>query len=85
MRAIVQTEPGKLELNYMWLPTWIGLNNAFKEDLECELTPVLLDREIDEDLLDEASDMVLDFIEKKFPNLKGLRDYLDGLKFVVEE
>jgi hypothetical protein len=82
MRAVVATGFGELELNFQWLPTWIGLNGRLKLELEKELAPHLEGRPLDDDTLDAAHDLVLTFLEARFPSFRGLRDYLDGLKFV---
>lgn len=85
MRLVTVDDSGKeLMLNYMWLPTWIGINNPLKKRLEDELKPVLMGKVINDKLLDEAHDLTVDFFVKSFPKLPGLRDYLDALKFVQE-
>jgi hypothetical protein len=84
MRSVIKVAPGEVELNYMWLPTWIGINNQFKERLEKELASKIEGRPLNDTTLDDVNDMVLDFIDKEF-SLTGLRDYLDGLKFVEDK
>jgi hypothetical protein len=81
MRLIVSTEPGVVELNYMWLPTFIGLDNNLKAQLEEKLAPSLVGKELSDDLLDEVSEKAMDLICEHYP-LEGLRDYLDAIKFV---
>lgn len=83
MRAVVQTGPGKLELNYMWLPTFIGLSSRMKADLEERLSPELVSREMTDEVLDFAHDRVVEYLIEKFP-IPGFRDYLDALKFVQD-
>ena len=78
MKLLVQVESGVVELNWLWLPTWIGHNSRFKEELEKELGPELKGK-----TLDVGSELVLDYICEKF-SIAGLRDYLDGIKFVQE-
>ena len=75
----VDVNKGVLELNYMWLPTWLGLNQRFKEKLEKDLTEKFKGRLSSE--LDDIHEEVIDYIVEAFP-LPGLRDYLDGVKFV---
>jgi hypothetical protein len=75
---LVQAEKGAAELNYMWLPTWIGMNTRLKQDMEKELTSQIVGK-----TAEEANDIVLDYLCSKFP-IEGLRDYLDGLKFIQE-
>ena len=81
MRAVVITGPGKLELNYMWLPTFIGMDNRMKQLLEKQLSPELVGKPLTDETLDFAHQRVVEFILEKY-NLEGLRDYLDALKFV---
>lgn len=70
-----------VELNYMWLPTWLGQNLKFKRDLEEKLGPELMGQELTAETLDHAHQRVIDIVCDLYP-LAGLRDYLDGVKFV---
>jgi hypothetical protein len=79
---LVHVVDGKIvELNYMWLPTWIGQNAKLKKEMEEHIGPKIVGWELTEQNLDKIHDMVLDYIVEKFP-IPGLFDYLDGLKFV---
>lgn len=71
-----------VELNYMWLPTWLGQNAQFKQQLEMDLRSKIEGLELTENNLDKISTMVLGYIVEKHPHVDGLWDYLDGLKFV---
>lgn len=82
MRLIVQTGPGIVELNYMWLPTWIGMNTAVKQEIEEAISPLLVGKDMSDENLELAHEAVIDFLDKKYGGLAGLRDYLDALKFV---
>jgi hypothetical protein len=84
MRFVERTGPGKLELNYMWLPTWIGMNEGLIRELEKTLGETIVGKVISDDLLDEAHRQLLDIIVAKFPHQRGLFEYLDGLKFVED-
>lgn len=72
-----------VELNYMWLPTWIGQNAQFKQQLEGDLRSQIEGLELTENNLDKIDKMVLNYIVEKYPHVYGLFDYLDGLKFVT--
>lgn len=72
----------EVSVNYMYLPTFLGLNSAMLKEMEDKIGPLLVGREATEEFLDEANELILDFIEKRFPDVDGLRDYLDALKFV---
>lgn len=82
MRAVTAPEPGVVELNYMWLPSFIGMNGVLKRKLEKALKEEIEGRPLSEELLDEAHNLVISFLEKEFPGISGLKDYLDGLKFI---
>ena len=82
MRTVVRTQEGVLELNYMWLPTWIGMNTVIKPEIERELSKKIVGMVMSEDSLDAIHGMVIDHLVDGNPHVEGLRDYLDGLKFV---
>lgn len=82
MRLIVATGPETVELNYMWLPTFLGVDTSLKQHIEEEVSPLLVGKDMSDETLDAAHEAVIDIIEKKYPGLEGLRDYLDAVKFV---
>lgn len=82
MRLIQLTSEGRLELNFMWLPTWLGLNGATLKELETAIGVEVKGIEATEQNLDAINVVVLNAIVARFPELTGLHDYLDGLKFV---
>jgi hypothetical protein len=81
MRTVTVQEDGVLELNWMWLPTWVGMNTSLKTEMEASLRSKIEGKELTDKVLDEVNDLVIEFLCAKCP-LAGLRDYLDGLKFV---
>lgn len=82
MRAVVHTARGIIELNWMWLPTWIGMNANIKRDVEKKLSDLIVGMEITPDNLDRMHEMVIDEIVALNPSVDGLQEYLDGLKYV---
>jgi hypothetical protein len=82
MRAVVVTEPGKVELNWSWLPTFIGMSSDMLRRMEKKLSPLLVGKPLTEETLDAAHELALDFICQEHHAIRGLRDYLDSLKFV---
>lgn len=82
MRLVVSTDPGIVELCYTWLPTWIGLNTALKQKLENSLGKEAVGKPMTEETLQFLHDKVIAFLEEEYPNIVGLRDYLDGIKFI---
>lgn len=79
MRAVVDVGDGVLELNYLWLPTVVGMNANLKRAMEKDLSEQLRNVRMDEAGLDKAHELVVDYIAKKFP-LVGIVDYLNGMK-----
>lgn len=82
MRAVVHVAHGVLELNYMWLPTAIGMNSLLKREIEEAIGPALQGLPLDAAGLDKAHDIVVDFLVKKFPEMDGLDRFLDGMKYL---
>lgn len=82
MRLVHLTSPGRLELNFLWLPTWLGINKEVKDLIERELKPRVIGMSATEESLDAINEQVLDLLVSHYPSINGLRDYLDGLKFV---
>lgn len=83
MRLVTRTKPGVVELNWMWAPTFVGLNTILKRELEAKLAPQFRAREMNDETLDELHAAVVDFLCEKF-KVDGLREYLDALSCVVE-
>ncbi len=82
MKTVVATDPGILELNFMWLPTWLGLNPHMKTELEAELRKRTEGRTMEEGI-EIGHQYVLDWVEAKFPHIQGLREYLAALDKVT--
>ena len=84
MRAVVRTEPGVVDVNWTWLPTFIGMNQALQKKIVDHVTPPVVGKGLacDEQLLDRLHDMVVDLLVQELPAVEGLREYLDGLKFI---
>lgn len=82
MRFVVATAPGVVELAYMWLPQFAGMDPHLKAVIENDLAARLVGKEMTEEVLDAAHDRVIELICETHPSLPGLRDYLDAVKFV---
>jgi hypothetical protein len=82
MRAVVVTDPGKVELSFMWLPLFIGQDPGLKKEIEKTIAQEFQGKHVDVFTLDEMHHRVLDIICEKHKAIVGLRDYLDSLKFV---
>ncbi len=84
MLTIVRSGPGKVELNFMWLPAFIAYDTVLKKRIEDELSPKLMGKELTDDTLQWAHDAVLDIVCSVHHAIPGLRDYLDAIKFVQD-
>jgi len=82
MYLVTSTEPGRLEIRYTWLPTWMGINSSFLARLDAQIGKAFIGRPMNEATLAEAHEAVVDVICTSFPQIQGLRDYIDALKFV---
>lgn len=82
MRLVVATEPGVVELNWTWLPTWLGMNHAVKVEVEKELAPLFVGLPITDKNLDDMSDAVLEYLCAKHAGIPGLRQVLQAVKNV---
>lgn len=85
MRLVVETDPGVVELNWVWLPTWLGQNPTFKKNVEAHINKWLQEHGVvttTPENLDLMHAEVLRFILDTFPSPLGLGDFLEGLKFV---
>jgi len=85
MRLVDRTGPGTLGLNFMWLPTWVGMNTQLIKEIESAISVEIVGKPLDEGTLDAAHYAVLEFLGNKFPHIKGMFDYLDGVKFVTTD
>ena len=83
MRTIIVSGRGAVEVNWSWLPTWIGMNSSLIKEIEVALSPTLLGQSLNTEVLDKANTLLIDFLVKKF-KVPGLFDYLDGLKYISE-
>ncbi len=81
MRTVVLTGPNVLELNWTWLPTFIGMDASARKDMR-DVAKRFEGKEISEQVLDEAHMAVCNFLVARYPSIVGLRQYLDGLKFI---
>jgi hypothetical protein len=80
MRTVIATDPGKVEVNWMWLPAFCA-DSRTKKFIEEQLAPRLVGKVLTEEVLDWAHEQVLDILCDRH-KIEGLRDYLDSLKFV---
>jgi hypothetical protein len=82
VRTVVRTDAGVLELNWMWLPSWIGMSQTIKANIEKDLKNKIVGMDLSEESLDRIDAMVIEALNGYFPQIDGLKDYLDGLKFI---
>lgn len=65
----------------MWLPLFAGGDVHLKKEVEDKLAPLLVGKNLDDTTLDWAHEQVIDILCARY-RIKGLRTYLDAVKFV---
>lgn len=70
-----------VEVRWMWLPTFIGINHAAMTELEKALTNEFMHTKATEQQMDLIDAWVMDWLCKKFP-IPGLREYLTAISHV---
>jgi hypothetical protein len=78
MYFVHEVEPGKMELAYMWLPTWLGMNSELKRQVEAHIRDKFVGKEA---TIEDLHKAVIDFYCDKFPSL-NLRGYLEAVEGV---
>lgn len=85
MRVVQVASDGALELNWMWLPTFIGQNHMVCKELAGvwrEWYPNGFPAT--EEDLDAIHDRTIDWFEQRF-NIKGLGEYLHAVECIEQE
>ena len=76
--------PNAVELNFMWLPTFIGQNPLVLRELRTEMERTFLKQQLTDDTLWEMHYTVIAWLESKFP-FEGLGRYLKAIEEVKDE
>jgi hypothetical protein len=83
MRSVVYVGEGVVEVNWLWLPSCIGINTVIQREIESSLAKSVQGMELTEKSLDDIHTMVVTFLCQRFSHIEGLNLYLDALKFVT--
>lgn len=84
MRVVVSVGKGVAELNWTWLPTFIGMDSFVRKEMR-EVVRQFEGQELTEEVLDQAHKAVCAFLQERYATIHGLAAYLDGLKAVTLE
>lgn len=82
MRVVVATLPGVVELNWQWLPTWLGLNTQLKAEVDKAVREEIVGKVLNEETLEWAHEKVVEVILSKYSGISGLREFFEALKNV---
>jgi hypothetical protein len=85
MRVVQVAKDGALELNWMWLPTFIGQNHMVCKELAGvwrEWYPRGFP--VTEEALDEIHDKTIEWFAQRF-KIEGLGDYLHAIECIEQE
>lgn len=83
MRA-VELIDGAFEVRWTWLPFWVAVNPKLKTQLEGEMKALVALNGVtdsEEDLL-KMHKHLLQRLSELFPEIDGLSEYLDALRYV---
>jgi hypothetical protein len=81
MFAVVRAGQGILEVNYTWLPSWIGLNSKLLADIGNSVSSSVVGLPLEEaERVGHAA--VVRYVVNAYPDLEGLEEYLNALKLV---
>lgn len=82
MRTVVPVDRGVIELNWMWLPAFIGMDSVVRRDLQKQVIGLFEGKDLTDSVLHDAHCFVVGFLCSKYPAVDGLDLYLDALKFI---
>ena len=77
MLLVHETDPGVFELNWMWLPTWLGMNAAVKRELEAYVKKECVGKPM---TLHDLHMVVVRWLAGKHPEIQGLKEHLLSLE-----
>ncbi|CAB4131219.1 hypothetical protein UFOVP276_163 [uncultured Caudovirales phage] len=83
MRVVNEVEPGVIELNFMWLPTFISQNVPLMKELKRDLEKTFLREQVTEETLNSMHASVIMWLEQRFP-FDGVGKYLHAIEEVKD-
>lgn len=83
MRVVHVASDGQLELNWMWLPTFIGQNFVLLEELRQAVLEKFRGLALDDGVVWQIHYFALDWLVQKL-NIPGLERYLGALAEVQQ-
>jgi len=84
MRLVHDVGDGVVELNYMWLPTFIGMNKAVKDKIQEKIGAMFVREVLDDSSLAKMHEAVIQALVNEFPGIPGLEEYLRAIEHVRE-
>ena len=82
MDLVVPSIDGGLEINFSWLPTWLGLNQPMLRVIDAGLQESFQGRAFTPELMAEMNQKVIELLVKEFPAIKGLDQLLSAVAHV---
>jgi hypothetical protein len=74
---------GRVTLNFMFLPTFIGQNPIIQKELQKELAKMFAGKTVTPGLLDEVHTWIIQWLQNKF-QIAGLEKYLQAIEEVQD-
>lgn len=82
MELIVPNGPNSAEINFSWLPTWLGLNQPLLSTMDARLQEAFAGHAMSPEILLAMHSKLIDLLVEEFPNIKGLDKMLHAIKHV---
>lgn len=75
-------DPKAIALAFNWLPACIAINNRLQEELCAELRTRFVGKELTPEIIEEMNQFLMNYLERKFPGVVGLRAVLEAARKV---
>jgi len=82
MLLVVATDPETVEINYTWLPTWLGLNAQLLDRLAKKVRATSVGKPLTPELLYRVHEGIIAALAQEFPSMENLDLHLRSLENV---
>ena len=82
MDLVIPTGDGNVEINFSWLPTWLGLNQPMLSQISSKMFESFVGRTIDAECIAQMNTEVIRLLCEEFSAINGLDTLLKALEHV---
>jgi hypothetical protein len=76
--------PGVVEVNFMWLPTFIGQNPVVMKEMHTALSKEFVKEQLTEEMMWAMHHKIISWLEARFP-FEGIGKYLHAIEEVKND